>query len=373
MVTTDVITHLDDLEKIAGVWDDVTGDAGWSSVFASHAFALHWYRCFAAPDAVRVYPIVSGGTTVGFLPLVFESTSGRRVLRSLTNLHCLHSTPAIRRGLEGEFSRALTTAVAASSDWDLLQYDCSYSFLPAPRPFDREAATAAGLHIRESHEATFSVALPATFDEYCSKHLTPNAKKNHHRMRNRLARAGQSAVRAFHGRDALPEFDAFVAIENAGWKGDRGTSIEKLDGSYRAFYDGLLDLLAARSELSIYFLELNGGRIAGVLGYVEGDVFHWFKTGYDEAYGEFAPSNLLLVGIIEDLVRHRPGIRRFHMFPTDFGYKHRYANETPLCISTVVYNRTVRGRLSRVGADARLAASQVPGARAVVDAVRRAC
>lgn len=373
MVRTDIIAHLDDLDRLAGAWDEVTRESHWASAFASHAFAAHWYRCFAEPDAVRVYPIVSGGRTVGFVPLVFESASGRRVLRSLTNLHCMHSTPAIRDGYEDEFSRTLTRTLAGTCDWDVLQYDCSYSFLPAPRPFDEQTAAAAGLHIRESHEVTFSVALPATFEEYCSKHLTPNSKKNYHRMRNRLARAGQSAVRAFHGSDALPEFPEFVAIENAGWKGDRGTSIQKLDASYRAFYQGLLGLLAARDELSLYFLELNGRRIAGVLGYVEGDVFHWFKTGYDEAFSEFAPSNLLLVGIIEDLLRHRPAIRRFHMFPSDFGYKHRYANETPQCISTIVYNRTVRGRLSRVGADARAAASHVPGARAVVEAIRRAC
>jgi hypothetical protein len=47
-------------------------------------------------------------------------------------------------------------------------------------------------------------------------------------------------------------------------------------------YDGLLTLLAARYVLHLYFLKLDGRKIAGAFRYVEDKNFHYAKTGYDQ-------------------------------------------------------------------------------------------
>src|SRR5207253_356931 len=125
-------------------------------------------------------------------------------------------------------------------------------------------------------------------------------------------------TRVLHGDGAVAEWPTMVRIENAGWKGEAGSSLRHVSDEYRRYYAGFLALLAKRGDLSLYFLDLNGAAIAGVFGYREGDVFHWFKTGYDEAFAEYSPSNLLLLAIIDDLITHRADTGRMHLFPVDF-------------------------------------------------------
>jgi CelD/BcsL family acetyltransferase involved in cellulose biosynthesis len=354
-VSDHVISHYSELASIATEWNELTDDDAWSSVFSTHAFVSHWYRCFTSPESVRVLRVALAGKTIGFVPFWLERRSGlnalrressTRVLRSLTNLHCLHGTPAVRRGYESEFPRACARALSAAGGWDLLDHEYGYTFLPVPQLIDAAAASEQAMHVRQMPSVTYALTLPTSFEEYRSTHLSFNARKNHLRLRNRLDRAGPNRICVFRGDDAIRRWPELLRIEDAGWKGESGSSLMRLDESYRRYYQGLIELLAARDELSLYFLELSGKLIAGLLGYVEGDVFHWYKTGYDEAYAQFAPSNLLVLGIIEDLIQHHPAVRRFHMFPIDYGYKHRYTNEPHSSFRTVVYNRTLGGRLA---------------------------
>ncbi len=346
------ITSLRDLETVAAEWNDLLRDTEWRSVYATHEFVVHWYRCFA-PSSVRVLRVRDGKDTIGFMPLVRERRSaGLRVLRGLSNLHCMHTVPAVRRGAAARFPRALADTLRADRSWDVLECEFAYSFTPWPRLIDVAAVESAGIRVREHIDDTYSVQLPPTFDEYCAQSLSANARKNYHRWRNKLARAGATRTRVLHGDDAVAEWPALVRIEDAGWKGEAGSSLKRLDDAYRRYYEGLLPMLAKRGELSLYFLDLNDAPIAGVFGYREGDVFHWFKTGYDEAYGEFSPSNLLLLAIIEDLIG-RPEIHRMHLFPIDFGYKHRYANEPATSRRLTAYHTTLGGRLAYAKLSAR--------------------
>jgi CelD/BcsL family acetyltransferase involved in cellulose biosynthesis len=188
--------------------------------------------------------------------------------------------------------------------------------------------------------------LPNTFEEFLADVLPAKAKKNYKHTRNKLDKAGPNAFVVFRNEQAMAEWPSLVDIENAGWKGDTKSSLKHLDEAYRRYYAGFLTLAAARGELRMYFLELNGERIAGALGYIEGDNLHWFKTGYNEAFSDYSPSNLLMVRIIEDLIANDAHVKRFHMFPVDFGYKHRFATHTYPTVTTVLYNRTLRGRLA---------------------------
>jgi CelD/BcsL family acetyltransferase involved in cellulose biosynthesis len=367
----DVITSPEGLAAIEAEWNALVADNGWSSVFASHAFVTHWYRCFSPPDAVRVYRVKDAGQTVGFLPLALERRGGVRVLSSQSNLHCMHSTPAVKRGAESVFARAATQALAAAGGWDVLEREYDYSFLPVPRVIDAGAATRAGMRIREHAEDTYTIALPSTFDAYLSTHLSANAKKNFRRLANKIDKAGPNRLEVLHGQDAIAAWPEMLRIENAGWKGEAGSSLARADDSFKRHYAGWLELLASRGELSVYFLTLNDRRMAGVFGYVEGDVFHWFKTGYDEAYAEFAPSNVLIVRIIEHLIASDPRVKRFHMFPIDFGYKHRYANEQSTATRTVVYNSSFGGRLAYAKLAARESLRNVGWIRKAVRMIKR--
>jgi len=119
-----------------------------------------------------------------------------------------------------------------------------------------------------------------------------------------------------------------------------------LPDNYRFYYQELIAQLAARNVLHLYILEVNSRPIASAFGYEEGATFQYAKAGYDEQYAEISPSNLLLIHIIEHLMAAFPEIKRFHLFPWDYGYKHRFINEKSEYTETNLYSSTARGRLA---------------------------
>jgi CelD/BcsL family acetyltransferase involved in cellulose biosynthesis len=228
----------------------------------------------------------------------------------------------------------------------------------------------AGISVRVNTEETYTIALPRSFDEYLSS-LSANAKKNVRRLANRIDKAGTSRLLVFHGKEAIAEWSASLRIENAGWKGSAGSSLARVTEPLERHYAGWLELLAARNELSLYFLALDDRRIAGLFGYIEGDVSHWFKAGYDETFAEFAPSTTLIVRIVKDLIANESCVRRVHLFPVDFGYKHRYANEQSVATRTLVYNSTLRGRVAYAQVVARERLKNIAWIRKAARALKR--
>lgn len=73
---------------------------------------------------------------------------------------------------------------------------------------------------------------------------------------------------------------------------------------------------------------------------MEGDTFHYLKTGYDLQFHKLSPSNLLLLHVAKDIRVSSIGIKRVHMFPRDDDYKHRYAKEET-CRHLLVFSKNV--------------------------------
>jgi CelD/BcsL family acetyltransferase involved in cellulose biosynthesis len=330
-------------------WNDVWLDSSGNSLILSFDSIRHWYGCFAKPDQVRVYRATDRGRTIGFLPLVMKPQYGVRVLSSLTNDHCFQSEPLVRSGYEGVFPELILKELLHNSEpWDMFRYEFSYSFSRFPGLFNDDQLNRNGHAWRRAIQPTYQVRLEKTFESYIQKDLSAKCRKNYLKKRNILARAGEVIIRHYRDEEALQRWPEFKRIEDSGWKGKGGSSIARLDDDYNRYYDGLLKLLSNREALHLYFLELDGKNVAGVFGYIDGNIFQCVKTGYDDEYNRLSPSFLLMFDVIEDLMANSPDTKIFHLFPWDYGYKHKYSNEDSDCFETVIYNRTLRGQLVRL-------------------------
>ncbi len=342
------IAHFDQLHTVKEEWDYIFHSGLSNSTFLSFDYISHWYNCFAEPDQVRVYRAVDcTGKTIGFLPLKLKKNNCIRVLSSLTNDHCFHGAPLMLEGRGDEFSdRILKSLFEDRSNWDVLVHSFSYSFLQSANLFPSSVLRNIGAFwIRRSQE-TFSVSLNKSYEKYFFDDLSAKNRTNMKRYTKRLEKAaGDLNWRHFEGLEGVEHWSDFVRIENSGWKGIAESSIKQVSFSFQQYYEGLVALLAQQDALHMYFLELEGKSIAAVFGYRDGETFHYAKTAYDENYKSLSPSNLLLLHIIEDLIENFPGLKRFHMFPWDYGYKHRFSNEKQLCFETMVFNKTLRGRM----------------------------
>lgn len=338
------VSHKRELESIRDDWEKIYQDTSTKSFFLTFDYVNLWYECFTAPDQVRVYRVEDSGKTIGFVPLVLSSLNGFRCLHNLTNDHCFHAGPLVKPGYGTRFQELfMRCLMETQSCWDVFRNSYIYSFAKQKALFADHILTNLKFRWTSTTQPTYLVELKETFAHYISSEISVNAKKNFMRHKNRLAKTGAFVMSHYRDSEALTFWHSFMHIENSGWKGRAGSSIQKTSAKYQDYYQRFVDLLARQGLLHLYFLELDGIKIAGVFGYQEGDVFHWAKTGYDENYRNYAPSNILLLLIIEHLFIHYPEIRNFHMFPWDHGYKHRYANVAALCTEMTIFGKTIWG------------------------------
>jgi CelD/BcsL family acetyltransferase involved in cellulose biosynthesis len=366
------LCHLNQLPLIEKSYREIFQVTCSNSTFLSFEYITLWYNCFAKPDQVRVYTIDDGSRIIGFLPLVLRKKGPISVLSSLTNDHCLHSDPLILDGYEKEFVKYLVfSLLAGGQSWDVFTHEYLYSFSNIRQIFKEGLTDSSGVVIKNCEDKTYSIVFAKPFERYYREDLSQNVRKNFMRYKNRLNRAGKIEFVCHQNQDAIEHWQALLEIEGSGWKGKEKSSINQCSADIQKYYDGLLQLLSNNKALFIFFLKLDSKLIAGAFGYVDRKTFHWAKTGYDEKYGQYSPANILLLNIIEYLLRERPEITRFHLFPWDNGYKHRYINEESFFSKTTIYNKTVFGSSTFFLTKVKERIKQYPGVIACINVIKK--
>lgn len=119
---------------------------------------------------------------------------------------------------------------------------------------------------------------------------------------NRLSAVG--VVEVVNDRTAAgvqQAFESFLALEEASWKGARGTALLSHDAD-AAFVRRLVQNLAEQGAASVAQLRVDGAVIAAqVLMYSGGTAYTW-KTAFDAAYARYSPGALLVDKITEQLL-----------------------------------------------------------------------
>ncbi len=352
------ISHMDQFLSIEAIWRELHAASCMKSIFLSFDYIKLWYTCFSSEEHVRIYPIVFENKLIGFFPLILMMHGPVRLLSSLNNDHCLHTGQLVVEGYEDVFEKSCIEALIQDKhNWDMLRYysdgsfQCCVSF---------QNADIHQLHKREHVFPTYTILLPETYDEYFNQ-LTPKMRKSSRYEKNRLAKNDSHRYLHYTGSEAVAAWPTFLSIEDSGWKGAKASSILKLAENYRAYYDGLVDLLHRNKKLHIYFLEIDGQVVAGMFGYVDHDVFHACKSGYVETFSMYSPSNQLALYLIEDVIRNFPTVKRINLFPWGHGYKHRYINENLHCTDLSLFNSTIRGRVVYSAVSIKERIKSIPG------------
>jgi CelD/BcsL family acetyltransferase involved in cellulose biosynthesis len=118
---------------------------------------------------------------------------------------------------------------------------------------------------------------------------------------NRLSALGAVDVVNDRSPDgARQAFESFLALEQASWKGARGTALLS-DPHDAAFVRQLFQNLAARQNASVALLRVDGEAVAAqVLMYCGTTAYTW-KTAFDAKYSKYSPGTLLIDRITDEL------------------------------------------------------------------------
>lgn len=337
----------EELKSIKLEWDELYLLSEVHSHYLTFEFIDLWYNCFAVPDQIRIYRIEENSETIGFLPLILINLNGMRILSSLTNYHCMHCGPLVRKGFETVFQNLLLKELFNNRpDWDILKYASSYDFDRFPGLFPPELLNTEKMIWLRSSQPTYTTPLNLSFEVWAKESLSKNTYQAYRNLRNKYTKTSDWSLQQFRGQDALDKWETFLELESSGWKGEGESSIKMLPENYTRYYKDLVAQLAERGNLWISLLEYANQYIAGAFIYREDDIIHVFKTAYNEDFKQLSPSNMLLLESIRFIGEQTDAPKILHMFPNDYGYKGRYLKQDYQCHYTEIYNSTCRGKIA---------------------------
>jgi CelD/BcsL family acetyltransferase involved in cellulose biosynthesis len=307
------------LEALRDEWNELLARGPVDLPFLRHEWIAAWLDAFAPAAPLRVLVARDGaGRAQGLAPLLEERLPGGAVrLVAPANDHSCRVEWVLGPDASGA-AAALWGHLRDRLRWDVLLL----RDLPRDGPTSTllEPLARADRHLTGRWESQRSprLALGGGLPP-AEARTSAKFRANLRRRARRLAEAGAVSVERTGGLDGLDvALGEFLALEAAGWKGERGTAIAR-DARLVAFYARVARDAARRGALSIRSLRVDGRAVAVHLGVVHAGAFHLPKTAYDEALASASPGQLLQREVLAECEAR--GLAAFEFLGPDMAWK----------------------------------------------------
>jgi CelD/BcsL family acetyltransferase involved in cellulose biosynthesis len=332
--------------------------------FSSVAWTSSLWEGFFPRDEVAVHLLSMGGRVVAAIPVRREVGLASKLV-GLQNPHVPCWIPA----LDVEQPRL----AALLLDRMFAQCDCfELQRLPLDGPLARALrleASFRALPVSEQEHPAAEVSLPLAgpwpaFEQTLSRNLRRDG-----RHLGKLQTLGEVSFELIERGPALgPALDACFELEARGWKGQRGNPILSEPGA-RLFYKLLAARAAARGELALYLLKLDGRVVAFEYDLRRAGRIDCLKIGYDEALARYSPGTVLRMSILRRSIE-RGEASSYHLGPAS-PWKDRWGGQRERIGTLCVFADRARARLIHwAGPSLREAIKRLPGARRTVQLLR---
>ncbi len=289
-------------------WEDLAAHAVEPNPFYEPWMLLPALEAWGGGARLQIVLVYAGPELLALFPL--ERCSRYRGLpfphvRLWKYVHRFLGTPLVRRGRASEALAALIDWLArdrrgaAAIEWGEVAGDGAFMAAlgevlddggnQAFRSYKRSRAL---LRRRADGEAYLREALPGT------------SRKEYRRLERRLGDAGPLHYEELDGGAAI---EAFLRLEAAGWKGERGSALGS-SGAGRHVFTRAATAAAERGRLMMLALSVGGEPVAMKCNFLAGEGAFAFKIAYDERHARCSPGALLELENIRAFHR-RPDLR----------------------------------------------------------------
>ncbi|MBN1429729.1 MAG: GNAT family N-acetyltransferase [Anaerolineae bacterium] len=144
--------------------------------------------------------------------------------------------------------------------------------------------------------------------------------------------------------EALQEhLDNAFRIEGSGWKGENHTAITS-DEHRKTFFERYAFSAWKDGTLRLSFLKINGTLVAEQYAIETADSYWLLNIGYDEAYRDCSPGNLLL----EESIKYAAGngLLRYNFLGTEEPWITRWTKTTHECFILAAYRLNLCGLIA---------------------------
>ena len=287
-------TH-DDLVRREAEWRELATRSAEPNPFAESAFLLPALRLARRLTVLLVWSDASRRRLIGVLVLRLP-----RLGHGLARVWRSEQAGLAAVMVDADFVLAALTAVLAwlragpgVAGLNFPAVDAGGALASALRT----AAIRSGLRLEQTNprrRAALLVGGPS-FEAAVDK----RRRKEWARQGRRLAERGRLEARVVESGEGI---ERFLRLEAKGWKGARGTALAA-DPARLVFAREMLGAFAGRGRLRIHEIALDGSPIAmGVVLRAGPSAFYW-KTAFDEGFGEFSPGVQITLALSRDLER----------------------------------------------------------------------
>jgi CelD/BcsL family acetyltransferase involved in cellulose biosynthesis len=340
------ISELGDFLGLEAEWNALLDESACDLPFMRHEWFHVWWNHFGAGKRLSILVARRDGRLALAMPLYEERVAWLLVpfvtLRSITNAHSFRYHLLLRRGEEESVRAAWQYLARRPRPWHMLELERFETGMPA----DRELVLAAE---RDHHpvgvwtggESPY-LRLEGTWEQY----LASLKQKFRANLRNRLKRLRQMGTLEYElvGERSLlaSALDDAFAIERSGWKGEQGSAIAQ-DPALRAFYGEWAERAADLGWLRLWFLKLNGKRIAFEYDLEYKRILYCMKIGYEPELQPYAVGQVLKAGVLERAFQD--GLREYNFLGVMDEAKRGWTSEGRPFQWLHVYNGSVLPRL----------------------------
>lgn len=324
----EVVTSVDRFAQLAEPWDRLA--ATEQTPFCSHAWFSAWWDAFGEGSQLRVIVLWRGDEMTAAYPL---SIADRRC-EAMANVH----SPLFRPlALDDSALREVTDAALRSS--------CPHGLVIEALPEQSEAVAvlmhAAGesgaRSLQSARHVSPIVDTTGDFADWRAQ-SRPRWGAPLERFRRKMAREYDAEIRVVTAPESLDlELDRGFAVEASGWKGQAGTAILSSPHTAR-FYRDIAHAAAARDELRLSTITLDGEVAAFDLTLLRNNRLYLLKTGFDEHWRRLAPGLVLRLSVIERCFEL--GLDAHELLGDESEWKRKFATSSRSHVAVEVYGKS---------------------------------
>ena len=329
----DIVFSEDPQEFVRRDWSNlVTSDPGGTFFHTPGFLKLYWEEFAHEPEHLLLAFAEEGGVQVG--AVAFERVGA--TLRFLGGTDVTdYMGPVGLLEAQATVAKELFAALARRDDWssaDLrgLPEDRSWLELLA------ESAAAQGFRTTVEEEQPNGIApflaIPGSYEEYLGRLPSKLRHEIKRKARKLESEAGPWRICLATQESLDPYLDRFVALHRMS-EGPKGVFMRP---RMEIFFRRLGEAFLPRGIFNLTFIEVDGVKAAGTVGFRFEGTYYLYNSAFDRAYQAVSPGMVL---VAEDIrIAIEAGCAGFDMLKGDYAYKYRFG-AAPRSINRLVVTR----------------------------------
>jgi len=291
--------HRESFEALDGEWRGLLQKAPTASIFSTPAWLRAWWDTARDQESLALLAMRDGSGLCGIAPMMCV---GDHALFLGNSDVCDHHDFLWMPGAEQAVLKAFL-GEAVRSSWQsismegLVEGSPTLSLLPA-------LAQAQGWSVRQEPDGVSpATALPASWDAYVES-LDGRDRHELRRKLRRLTSAGKvTIVDAAKDATLLVDFPKFLDLLRA----SKEEKAKFLTPQRERFFICLAQAMAQEGCLRLFFLELDGVKVAASFCFDYANTLYLYNSGYDTKYTSLSVGLLLKALLIQKAIEEGKG------------------------------------------------------------------